>query len=78
MPFRARDVFVGKILPYFVVAAINLGIIAHIGIAPFDVPFRGSPWVLALGAVEFLFVMPALVCWSQSSRRTRASRSSSR
>jgi ABC-2 type transport system permease protein len=56
MPFRPRDVFVGKILPYFVVAAIDLAVIAAVGIALFDVPFRGSPWLLALGAVEFLFV----------------------
>ncbi len=56
MPFRPRDVFVGKILPYFAVAAIDLLIIATVGIFLFDVPFRGSPWVLALGAVEFLFV----------------------
>src|SRR6266540_3004730 len=56
MPFRPRDVFVGKILPYFVVAAIDLLIIATVGIFLFDVPFRGFPRVLALGAVEFLFV----------------------
>ena len=56
MPFRPRDVFVGKILPYFVVAAVDLAVIAAVGIVLFDVPFRGSPWVLALGAVEFLFV----------------------
>jgi ABC-2 type transport system permease protein len=56
MPFRPRDVFVGKILPYFAVAAIDLAVIAAVGIALFDVPFRGSPWVFALGAVEFLFV----------------------
>jgi ABC-2 type transport system permease protein len=56
MPFRPRDVFVGKILPYFAVAAIDLVVIAAVGIVLFDVPFRGSPWVLALAAVEFLFV----------------------
>jgi len=56
MPFRARDVFVGKILPYFAVAAVDLAVIAAVGIALFDVPFRGSPWVFAVGAVEFLFV----------------------
>jgi ABC-2 type transport system permease protein len=56
MPFRPRDVFVGKILPYFAVAAIDLVVIAAVGIVLFDVPFRGSPWVLALAALEFLFV----------------------
>jgi ABC-2 type transport system permease protein len=56
MPLRARDVFVGKVLPYFAVAAIDMAVITAVGIGLFDVPFRGSPWVLVLGAVEFLFV----------------------
>ena len=56
MPLRPRDVFVGKVLPYFVVAAIDMAVITAVGIGLFHVPFRGSPWVLVLGAVEFLFV----------------------
>jgi ABC-2 type transport system permease protein len=56
MPLRPRDVFVGKLLPYFRIAAIDLAVITAVGIFLFDVPFRGSPWVLVLGAVEFLFV----------------------
>jgi ABC-2 type transport system permease protein len=56
MPLRPRDVFVGKVLPYFGIAAIDMAIITVVGIALFDVPFRGSVWVLVLGAVEFLFV----------------------
>ena len=56
MPLRPRDVFVGKLLPYFGIAAIDLAVITAVGIFLFDVPFRGSPWVLVLGAVEFLFV----------------------
>jgi ABC-2 type transport system permease protein len=56
MPLRARDVFVGKVLPYFAVAAVDMAVITAVGIGLFNVPFRGSPWVLVLGAVEFLFV----------------------
>ena len=56
MPLRPRDVFVGKVLPYFGVAAVDMAVITLVGIGLFDVPFRGSPWVLVLGAVEFLFV----------------------
>jgi ABC-2 type transport system permease protein len=56
MPLRPRDVFVGKVLPYFGIAAIDMAIITAVGIGLFGVPFRGSPWVLVLGAVEFLFV----------------------
>lgn len=56
MPLRPRDVFVGKIAPYFVVAAIDMVIVLLVGWLLFDVPFAGSIWLLALGAVLFLFV----------------------
>jgi ABC-2 type transport system permease protein len=56
MPFRPSDVFIGKIAPYFVVGVIDLAIIVGAGVALFDVPFRGSVWVLALGAFVFMFV----------------------
>lgn len=56
MPLRPRDVFVGKIAPYFLVAALDLVAITLAGILLFDVPFNGSVWVLALGAFLFLFV----------------------
>ena len=48
--------FLGKIVPYFAVAAADLAIVLGIGIAVFGVPFRGSALVFALGAVLFLFV----------------------
>jgi len=41
MPLRPRDVFLGKIVPYFVVAAVDLAIVLAVGIAVFGVPFRG-------------------------------------
>jgi ABC-2 type transport system permease protein len=56
MPFRPTDVFVGKILPYFLIAAIDLTVITVVGNSLFDVPFRGSVATLALGAALFLFV----------------------
>jgi ABC-2 type transport system permease protein len=56
MPLRPRDVFLGKIVPYFAVAAADLAIVLAVGIAIFGVPFRGSPLVFALGALLFLFV----------------------
>ncbi len=56
MPLRPRDVFLGKILPYFAVAVFDLAIVLGIGIAVFGVPFRGSPLVFALGALLFVFV----------------------
>jgi ABC-2 type transport system permease protein len=56
MPLRPRDVFLGKIVPYFLVAAVDLAIVLVVGIAIFGVPFRGSPAVFGLGALLFLFV----------------------
>jgi ABC-2 type transport system permease protein len=56
MPLRPRDVFLGKIVPYFAVATVDLAIVLGIGIAVFGVPFRGSWLVFGLGALLFLFV----------------------
>jgi len=56
MPLRPRDVFLGKIVPYFLVATVDLAIVLAVGIAIFGVPFRGSPATFALGALLFLFV----------------------
>ena len=56
MPFRPRDVFVGKIAPYFLVAAVDLAVILSVGSWLFDVPFRGSYIAFSAGALLFLFV----------------------
>jgi ABC-2 type transport system permease protein len=56
MPFRPREVLLGKLLPYMGVAAVDLVVIVAAGMLLFDVPFVGSPLVFALGAVAFLFV----------------------
>ncbi len=56
MPLKPRDVVLGKIVPYFAVAAVDLAIVLGVGIAVFGVPFRGSPLTFALGALLFLFV----------------------
>lgn len=56
MPFRPRDVFIGKIAPYLLIAAIDMVIIVTVGVLLFDVPFRGSVLTFAGGAALFLFV----------------------
>lgn len=56
MPFRGRDIFIGKVAPYFLVAAIDLTVVLVVGTIVFDVPFNGSLGTLALGALLFLFV----------------------
>jgi len=56
MPLKPRDVFLGKIVPYFAVATLDLAIVVGVGVTLFGVPFRGSLAVFALGALLFLFV----------------------
>jgi ABC-2 type transport system permease protein len=56
MPLKPRDVVLGKIVPYFLVATVDLIIVLAVGIAVFGVPFHGSPATFALGALLFLFV----------------------
>ena len=56
MPLKPRDVVLGKIVPYFGVAVMDLAIVLAVGIAVFGVPFRGSPLTFTLGALLFLFV----------------------
>ncbi len=56
MPFRPADVFVGKILPYLVLAVLDMTMVIGAGMLIFGVPFNGNPLIFALGAALFLFV----------------------
>jgi ABC-2 type transport system permease protein len=56
MPFRPSDVFIGKIAPYFGIAAFDIVVVLVVGTLVFDVPFNGSLVPMALGSLLFLFV----------------------
>lgn len=56
MPFTPKDVFIGKVSPYFLIASIDIVLVLLIGTLLFDVPFNGSVVPLAVGALMFLFV----------------------
>ncbi len=56
MPLSPWDVLIGKIAPYFAVAAIDLALVLAVGMWLFGVPMRGSWVLLILGALLFLFV----------------------
>lgn len=56
MPFKPKDVFVGKIAPFFLIASVDIVIVLAVGTLLFDVPFNGSVIPLGLGALMFLFV----------------------
>ena len=56
MPFRPRDVVAGKVLPYLLIAAVDMLVVVIAGLVLFDVPFNGSPLLFALAAGMFLLV----------------------
>jgi ABC-2 type transport system permease protein len=56
MPFKPKDVFIGKIAPYFLIASLDIVIVLLIGTLLFDVPFNGPFLPLAIAAIMFLFV----------------------
>jgi len=57
-PVRPFELMVGKLAPYVVIAFCDVLLILLVGVYVFQVPFRGSPWlVLALSAI---FVTAAL------------------
>ncbi len=60
MPIKPSRVILGKIAPYFLVAAIDMIIVTVLGIVLFSVPFNGNAFAFALGAAIFLFVVLGL------------------
>jgi ABC-type multidrug transport system permease subunit len=57
MPIRPSTVIVGKIAPYFVIAAVDMAVVTILGILLFGVPFNGSIALFIVGAGSFLFVV---------------------
>lgn len=57
MPLKASSVILGKIAPYFLLAALDMLLIALLGIWLFGVPFRGDVAIFAVGAALFLFAV---------------------
>lgn len=56
MPLRPVDVYLGKIVPYFVVGCVDVALVVGSGMLVFGVPFNGNPFTFTLGALLFLFV----------------------
>ncbi|MBD8057936.1 ABC transporter permease [Cellulomonas sp. JH27-2] len=57
MPIKPGTVILGKIAPYFLLAAIDMAVVTVLGMLLFDVPFNGNVLVFALGAAIFLFAV---------------------
>lgn len=56
MPFRPWDVILGKMLPYLLLASLDLIAIVLVGFTLFGVPFAGSMLTFSIGALLFLLV----------------------
>jgi ABC-2 type transport system permease protein len=55
-PVTLRELLIGKILPYFILGMGGMAISVSMAIWQFDVPLRGSLWVLLLCSALFLLV----------------------
>lgn len=53
-PLRPIEFIAGKLIPYAAIAFAELAMIVAVGIWWFRLPFRGSPWLLAMGAVLYV------------------------
>lgn len=53
-PVTRLEVVLGKLLPYLVIALFDVAVSAILGVALFDVPFRGSALLLAGLSLQFL------------------------
>lgn len=60
MPIRPSQVILGKIVPYFFLAALDMIVVTVLGMLLFGVPFNGNVLIFALGAALFLFVVLGL------------------
>ncbi|MDP8971237.1 MAG: ABC transporter permease [Actinomycetota bacterium] len=56
MPLRPSDVLAGKLLPYLLVALVDLALVMTASVVVFDVPFNGSVLLFVVGAAIFLAV----------------------
>jgi ABC-2 type transport system permease protein len=56
-PLRPVDVILGKIVPHFLIAFLNLVVATLAGLLVFDVPFRGSVVLFAAFGLVFLFAV---------------------
>ena len=56
-PIRPAEFILGKTVPFFLIGALDVALIAAVGTLWFQVPFRGNPAVLLAGAALYLICM---------------------
>src|SRR4030066_773256 len=59
-PIRSWELMVGKTLPFALIGFLDIIMISVVGVLWFEVPLRGNPLVLLLGAVLFLMSSVAI------------------
>jgi ABC-2 type transport system permease protein len=57
-PVKSRELIIGKLIPYIVIAFFDVGIVLTLGVFWFGVPIAGSTWLL-LG-LSAVFLLSAL------------------
>ena len=57
-PLRRVDILLGKILPYYILGMLGMGLSVCVAVTVFKVPFRGS--VTALLILSSLFMLASL------------------
>ncbi len=53
-PVSIREILIGKIVPYFILGMGGMALSVTMAVWQFDVPLRGSMWVLLMGTSLFL------------------------
>ncbi len=70
-PLRVGEFMVGKLLPYFVLGMMGLGLSVGLGRVMFGVPFRGSPGVYLLLSTLFLLASLGLGLFISAAARVQ-------
>ncbi|MBN1355415.1 ABC transporter permease [bacterium] len=69
-PVRTREIVIGKVLPYVILAGTIAVMVIALSMVWFDVPFRGDPWLLVLYSLIYLLCSLALGILISTKART--------
>jgi ABC-2 type transport system permease protein len=70
-PVRVGEILLGKTIPYFVMGMIGLLLCIVAGKFLFDVPLRGSVWVLTFVSMLYLLVVLGIGLWVSSATKSQ-------
>lgn len=70
-PVTRLEVTVGKLIPYFVLGLIDTAVCEAIAVFWFQVPFRGTLWLMFLATALFLAVVLLLGYWVSAATKSQ-------